>query len=189
MFGDVPLLMQMLEPFDAKAAADSQVLSIDAKTLLDLLASRPALNQRWLVSMADRMSRLQQRLAELLAGGLETQIGALLVNRAETQQVSLSQSTIAKLLGARRSSVNRILRQMEDDGIVKLSYRNIRITDPAALVTATCLETGHLPDSNGLEAQDLDDGAQPKSDREQVERCPEASEPFQSDRPLLDLSE
>lgn len=133
VFGDVPLLLQMLEPFDARAASDSQVLSIDAKTLLELLASRPALNQRWLVSMADRMSRLQQRIGELLSGGLDAQIAALLIHRAEAGRVSLSQAGLAKLLGAQRSSVNRILRQFENDEVVELSYRSIRILDPVAL--------------------------------------------------------
>jgi CRP-like cAMP-binding protein len=133
VFGDVPMLLQMLEPFDARAASDSQVLSIDAQTLLKLLASRPALNQRWLVSMADRMSRLQLRISELLSGGLDAQVAALLINRADCDKVALSQSAIAKLLGAQRSSVNRILRQFETQGIVELAYRSIRICDPVAL--------------------------------------------------------
>ena len=133
VFGDVPLLLQMLEPFDARAASDSQVLSIDANTLLELLASRPALNQRWLVSMADRMSRLQQRIGELLSGGLDAQVAALLIHRAEVGRVALSQAGIAKLLGAQRSSVNRILRQFEKDEVLELSYRSIRISNPTAL--------------------------------------------------------
>jgi CRP-like cAMP-binding protein len=133
VFGDVPLLLQMLEPFDARAASDSQVLSIDAETLLGLLASRPALNQRWLVSMADRMSRLQQRIGELLSGGLAAQVAAVLIYRADAGWVSLSQAAIAKLLGAQRSSVNRILRQFEEEGLLELSYRRIRISDPEAL--------------------------------------------------------
>lgn len=142
VFGDVPLLLQMLEPFDAKAASDSQVLAIDAKTLLELLASRPALNQRWLVSMADRMSRLQERIAELLAGGLDAQVAALLIHRADGESVVLSQSAIAKLLGSRRSSVNRILRQLETEEIVELSYRTIRIVDRTALAEIAATRMG-----------------------------------------------
>ncbi len=133
VFGDVPLLMEMMEPFDAKTAEDSVVLSIDSSTLFELLAHRPGLTRRWLMSMAERMAGLQERLADLLSGGLEAQIASLLLHRGPNGTVKLSQATIAELLGTRRSSVNRVLKSLEATGLVKLGYRSVTIHDAERL--------------------------------------------------------
>jgi CRP-like cAMP-binding protein len=135
VFGDVPLLVRMAEPFDARALDDSVVLSIDAVVLFRLLERRPRLAQRWLVSLALRMAATQARLVDLLAGGLEAQVAAVLGREAEQQVVRLRQSALAELLGASRTSVNRVLKRFEARGLVHLGYGQVEILDPAGLVS------------------------------------------------------
>jgi CRP-like cAMP-binding protein len=70
--GDVPLFLQMSEPFDAVALEDSLILSIDSLTLHRLLEERPRLAWQWLLSVSARMASAQARLVELLAGDAAT---------------------------------------------------------------------------------------------------------------------
>lgn len=149
VIGDVPLLVRMTEPFDAIAVEDSVVLSIDSVELSHLLERRPRLAQRWLVSVAMRMAATQARLAELLAGGLEVQLASLLLREADDGSVRLSQAILAELLGARRTSVNRLLRHLESTGLVRLGYGEVEIVDPVRLLTVATgpIEADHTPAS------------------------------------------
>jgi CRP-like cAMP-binding protein len=136
VFGDVPLLVRMTEPFDARALEDSVVLSADSVALVRLLQRRPRLAQRWLVSLASRMAATHARLVDLLAGGLDAQVASVLTREAEQGVVRLAQSVIAKLLGARRTSVNRILKRFEARGLVRVGYGQVEVVDPAGLLMA-----------------------------------------------------
>lgn len=71
VFGDVPAFLGEPEAYDARAVVDSTVLSLDAAALFDLLQTRPLIARRWFVSLAERMAGLQNRLIDLLAGGVE----------------------------------------------------------------------------------------------------------------------
>jgi CRP-like cAMP-binding protein len=144
VFGDVPLLVRMTEPFDARALEDSVVLSADSVALFRLLERRPRLAQRWLVSLALRMAATQARLVDLLAGGLDAQVAALLSREAEKDVVRLPQSVLAELVGARRTSVNRVLKRFAARGLVRVGYGQVEILDPAGLLA--------VPDTAGVEA-------------------------------------
>lgn len=133
VFGDVPVLVRMTEPFDARALEDSVVLSADSVPLFRLLEHRPRVAQRWLASMALRMADTQARLVDLLAGGLDAQVAALLSRQAEQDVVLFPQAVLADLLGARTTSVNRVLKRFEAWGLVRLSYGQVEILDPAGL--------------------------------------------------------
>jgi CRP-like cAMP-binding protein len=133
VFGDIPLIARMPLPFDARAIEDSVVLSIDSVTLWRILEQRPRLAHRWMVSIALRMAKIQARLVDLLAGGLQAQLAALLVREAEQGQVRLSQQVLAALVGGRRTSVNRVLKDLEARELIKLRYRHVEILDPAGL--------------------------------------------------------
>lgn len=45
----------------------------------------------------------------------------------------LPQRTLAAMLGVQRPSLNKVLRQFEQQGLLELSYRSVRILDPAGL--------------------------------------------------------
>ena len=79
VFGDVPLFLRTGEPTEARAVEDSTVLSIDSVMLFALLGRRPMLARRWLVSVAGRMAEMQDRVSDLLAGGLDRQVASWLL--------------------------------------------------------------------------------------------------------------
>jgi CRP/FNR family transcriptional regulator, cAMP and macrophage regulator len=92
---------------------------------------------RWLVSLALRMADTQGRLVDLLAGGLPAQVAALLTREGEQGMVRLPQAVLADLLGARRTSVNRVLKGFEARELVELRYGQVTILDAAGLLVAS----------------------------------------------------
>jgi CRP-like cAMP-binding protein len=137
--GDVSLFLRMTEPYDAVALEDSLVLSIDSVTLHRLLEQRPGLAWRWLLSASARMAIVQTRLVELLSGDLETQIASLLVRQAEHGVVYLSQRSLAELVGGRRTSVNRVLKKLQAQKLLRVQYGQVEILDEAGLAMAAAL--------------------------------------------------
>lgn len=133
IFGDVPLFLRAGEPTTARTVEDSTVLSIDSVTLFTLLGRRPMLARRWLVSIAGRMAAMQDRVSDLLAGSLDAQVASWVLREARADGVSVSQQTLARLLGARRTSVNQSLRRLERQGLVEIGYRRIRAVDERGL--------------------------------------------------------
>ncbi len=135
VFGDVPAFLGEPEPFDARVVEDAVILTLDMPALQALLQTRPLVAQRWFISLAERMSGMQQRLIGLLASGLEAQLAGLLLSEAGTcETVSITQSRLADLLGAQRSSVQRVLKNLESLGLIESRYRKITIVDEAGLL-------------------------------------------------------
>lgn len=136
LYGDIPFLCHMAPPFGARALTDAAVIEIGADTFWSLLQSQPHVCQRFLFSVASRLQRTQQRLLELTSGDLRHQVAQLLLDEGgDTGQIDLAQATIAALLGASRSNVNRALKDLEAQGAVELAYRSIDIIDPDVLRT------------------------------------------------------
>ncbi len=136
VFGDVPAMLGDDEPFDARAIDDCTVLSIDTAALFVLLQTRPQVARRWFISLAERMAGLQNRLVDLLAGGLESQIASLLLREAGSgTEVRLTQTQLGELLGVPRSSVQRVLKSLEAAGLIDRRYRRIELLDPPGLVS------------------------------------------------------
>lgn len=134
VFGDVPAFLGDPEPFDARAVEDSVILTLDMPALHALLQTRPLVAQRWFISLAERMAAMQQRLIGLLAGGLEAQLASLLLRESGAgDTVTITQSRLADLLGVQRSSVQRVLKQLEMSGLIESRYRRITIVDAPGL--------------------------------------------------------
>jgi len=133
VFGDVSLFLRMRIPWDAVALEDTVIYSFESVALYRLLEQRPRLAWAWLHSVSARLAGFWFRVAELLAGGLEAQVASVLVRRAEDGVLHLSQGSLAELVGHPRTSINRVLKQLEAQGFVRVSYGQVEIVDEAGL--------------------------------------------------------
>jgi CRP-like cAMP-binding protein len=135
IFGDIGQLLGEPAPVDAVVLEDATLLTIKGSDLTGLLSTRPRIAMRWLVSMARRLVRDQNRLDELLSGPLDFQLAGLLGRLANAQDVVLvSQQTLAQLLGARRPSIARSLSHLETQGLIVKRYGQIAVLDRERLV-------------------------------------------------------
>jgi CRP-like cAMP-binding protein len=134
--GDIGLILQMPLPYSAHAIDDVVALRLSAEDFEWLIATRPALARRWLSSIAARLMNAERRILQLAGRDLKTQLANLLLDEGREGSVALPQESLAALLGVRRPSLNKILREFERAGVVELSYRCVDIVDRPSLVRA-----------------------------------------------------
>jgi len=128
--GDIPLLLGMRPPYTARALEHVQCLFLPAEGFDRLLAQRAQVARRWLTSVATRLAHSQNRVVVLLGGSLTQQTATLLLDEADRDgRINLPQSTLAAMLGARRPSVNKVLRGFANAKLVEVGYRSITILD------------------------------------------------------------
>ena len=140
VFGDVSLFLRMRVPWDAVALEDTVIYSFESVALYRMLEQRPRLAWAWLHSVSARVAGFWFRVVELLAGGLEAQVASVLVRRAEGGVLHLSQGNLAELVGHPRTSINRVLKHLESEGLVRVSYGQVEIIDDAGLAKLAGLE-------------------------------------------------
>ncbi len=75
----------------------------------------------------------EHRILQLGGRDLRTQLSMLLLDEQHEGSVELPQESLASLLGVRRPSLNKVLRDLERERLVRLSYRRVDISDPAGL--------------------------------------------------------
>jgi biotin operon repressor len=68
-------------------------------------------------------------LLEVLGGNLRQRVARVLIEEAQDGTLRLPQRRIARMLGVQRTSVNKILKSLEEDGLVTLSYGRVRLDD------------------------------------------------------------
>ncbi|HEX6197286.1 MAG TPA: Crp/Fnr family transcriptional regulator [Jiangellaceae bacterium] len=131
--GDIELLLGMPMPYTARALTDASVLHLSAPGFESLVQTNPAIARRWLSSVARRLAASQERILGLLGKSLTEQVARLLLDEAVENRVELTQRTIAAMLGVQRPSLNKVLKQLEANGLISISYGTIELTDRAGL--------------------------------------------------------
>ena len=140
-FGEICLFDDQPRTHDAYAEGSTHLLRVPQAALLKLLDAQPrywrefallmshklrlafvALEQQSLMSAAPRVA---YRLLQIAAGYGEVE-GARRV-------LQLSQEQLALMLALSRQTTNQILRGLEQEGVLRLSYGEIEILDPARL--------------------------------------------------------
>ena len=136
--GDETALLGSPALFDTFAVSDATVLVVPVAEFLEALDLRSPFGRQWAIGLGGRISALQGRLEEVLGGDLRSRIAALLHHELgpSSRVVSLTQQTIADLLGVRRTSVTRTLQGLQRQGIIEIGYGHIAVRDHAALAKA-----------------------------------------------------
>jgi CRP/FNR family cyclic AMP-dependent transcriptional regulator len=130
-------------PLNSQALTDTRLLRLDADALRDLARHDPDVSfalveeltntvyALWHELAAAAFATVPQRVArhllEIAARGQESE-GAPLVAR-------VSQQELADLAGSVREVVARALRELRDDGVVRVTRAGIAVLDPAALAS------------------------------------------------------
>lgn len=147
VLADIPLISRVPMLYTARTMTAARILHLGHEDFERLLTARPRIALRWLLSAAQRMERTQRRLLEVLGEDLQSQLCMCLLDRADNGRVNLSQQTLADLVGAQRSSVNRALKSLQKQGLISVGYREIGILDSNGLESRTCLGRRFDPDT------------------------------------------
>jgi CRP-like cAMP-binding protein len=131
--GDIQLLLEMPLAYTGRALTEVTCPFLARQDFEHLLATRPAIARRWLSSVAQRLATSQARILALLGGSLTAQAARLLAEEAVDGRVELPQRTLAAMLGVARPSLNKVLKDLERDGLIRISYNAIEVLDRAKL--------------------------------------------------------
>jgi len=134
VIADIPLLLGAPMPFDAVASRDTQCIALSKQRWDELLTTNAALSLRWMTSIARRLDADRRRLVVVTSRPLIAQVAYLLLDLHEEDVgqryvARLSHTTIAHLLGARRQSVTRVVRELRDRGLIQTGYGVVELMD------------------------------------------------------------
>lgn len=142
-FGEVALIDGGSRPASAQAMEPTRALLLGRdrfRALLDEPAARDAL----LAGMATHLRRFLAQIEELhfldVGGRLAARLDFLIRETGAPQgdgslrmELPMSQGDLAAMVGCTRQTVNKLLGQLADDGIVRVDRERIVVTDPARL--------------------------------------------------------
>lgn len=125
--GDVPLLRNRPARCTVRALTEVHAQFLPAARFRALLEESPRFARLWLSGLAHRYARVQETLAQSVGGSADGRVARLLLRQARGGTVSATQGTLAAMLGLRRPTLNRVLKEFEREGLLRVGYRKVEL--------------------------------------------------------------
>lgn len=138
IFGELALIDEEYRSHSAEAVDDSLICIIRRKDFENILKRHPEMALRVLKLIGLRRRELEMRLEDLVFQPLAGRLALALLWQAQRHGVTevdgniripLTQSDLANLIGASREAAAEQLKEMRTLGLIKTSYRTIRIIE------------------------------------------------------------
>lgn len=142
-FGEAGLLNKKVALVTATARTAVRALFLPAKKFDQIVDSQPRYLRSFVELQAARYALMLRHVAQL--GGLpaENYLRVRLADisdmihsdgsEAATVELALSQADVAHMIGTSRQTANKLLKKLENERLIKVSFRNINILDPGRL--------------------------------------------------------
>jgi CRP-like cAMP-binding protein len=145
--GELALLDGAPRSASAIALEATDALTLPREQFRALADAEPAIRGALLEAVARELRRLTKHVAELHFLDLTGRLAARLVRLAEEHgerlpdgsvrlDAPLTQSDLAAMIGATRQSVNKLLNEFEEEGLLRLERDSIVVADVPALARA-----------------------------------------------------
>lgn len=141
-FGELALLGEESDRSATAAAVEgAETMALHRRDFFDIRTSDATVERMLVDALSARVGRLTGHLVEALYEPVEVRLARRLVAlsetyddaTAETTTVPLTQEDLASMAGTTRPTANRILKELEEAGVVAVSRGRIEILDIAAL--------------------------------------------------------
>lgn len=143
VFGELSVLDGKPRSATVQALEDSELATIARAPLLELLEASPKLAVSLLGVLAERVRNLTHRCRLLSSDDVSSRFAKILLSLATTQgetsgnavriRVKLSQQELGDMCGATRESVNRLIRDWREKGVLGNDAGRLVIKDLPAL--------------------------------------------------------
>lgn len=147
LFGEAAVVDDGPRDHAAEAHEDSLVCSVPRDVALAVMRSRPEFGLEMTRLVAARARAFRTRVEQLLHRSAEARLAHTLlalgrqcgteVGRKLVIPLRLSQRDLASLVGVRRETVNLVLQEFRQRGLVEAARRHIVLADPDALAAIT----------------------------------------------------
>ena len=139
-FGEALMFMERPYIINAQALTDTLLLSVSREVVLTEIQNGTQFCMRMLAGLSRRLHGLINDVqAYSLQSGVERVIGYLMRELPEegaapaSVQLPVSKASIASRLSMTPEYFSKVLRELEDRGLIEIDKREIRITDPERL--------------------------------------------------------
>lgn len=141
-FGEAAMFLGKRHKLSAEVLADSLLLFVQSQAMLDAIKRNSELARRMLHDMSQRLYYLVADIeAYTMHSATERVTGYLLAALPEEAvpgepdeiQLAASKSVLASRLNITREHFSRILHELSQSGLIRVSGRNIRVLDPVRL--------------------------------------------------------
>ncbi len=137
-FGEVAVFKDMRFPATAQALEPSKLLYFPSEGFKNALREDPQLSMRLLALMSERLKFFVKKIEDLSLKEVPSRLaGHFLVlagsHQADTFTLDMPKSQLAAYLGALPETLSRVLRDMQDKGMITVDGREITLEDKAAL--------------------------------------------------------
>lgn len=133
-FGDAVLFVHKEFPAFAEAVLDSEVFFIEKSCLLRDLENIPGLARDFITLLARKCVTLNRRIEALGLQTVRQRLAQFLLMRCQgkgacTVQLDIKKAELARLLGTISETLSRNLKQLQEEGLIEVTGRSIRIRD------------------------------------------------------------
>ena len=140
-FGEMALLRDDPARTASAVALDSaELLALHRRDFEQLRRREPQVDRLLVEALAARVERVNQYLLEALHQPADKRLARRLIDLfarfgggAQGAALSFTQEDLASIAGASRPTANRLLRDLEDAGIIEIGRGRLRLLDPQAL--------------------------------------------------------
>jgi CRP-like cAMP-binding protein len=149
-FNEVAAVDGGVNPFNAVAVTNAEVLVISHERLMNLIATEPALLSNYVQALAHLNREYLERLEDMTFRSIPSRLAKLFLHETTyADQISetptqLTQEEIAAILGTTREVVGRALRGLLNAGLLKKRGRHVYVVDRAGLELLA--ETNTMPE-------------------------------------------
>jgi CRP/FNR family cyclic AMP-dependent transcriptional regulator len=148
VFGELALLDGAPRSASATALGPTETVVLPRDRFRELIATEAGVRDALLASIAGELRRLTTHVEELHFLDITGRLAARLVRLAEESgmptpdggirlRTNLTQADLAAMVGCTRQSVNKLLGQFTDDGLLRLERDGIVVIDLDGLVSAS----------------------------------------------------
>src|SRR5688572_27456662 len=146
-FGELALLDGAARSASASALSATETVVLPRDRFRELIATEAAVRDALLAAIAGELRRLTTHVEELHFLDITGRLAARLVRLAKDSgttlpdggirlRTNLTQGDLAAMVGCTRQSVNKLLGQFTDDGLVRQDREGIVVTDMVGLAGA-----------------------------------------------------
>jgi len=141
-YGWVGLVSPTPSPWDIYTHGPTQVASFRISDFRVLMKQYPELSTMIAQALSDRLRKAYDHMYNLVLDGLDARLRRTLVmlvgdrtmfSAAETPSIRITQETLGSFVQCSRPTVNKLLKDLEKEGLIRLRYGEIIIPDLEAL--------------------------------------------------------
>jgi CRP/FNR family transcriptional regulator len=138
-FGEVPMFAGESFPANAETIEESRILFFPRLAFVELIKREPSLAMNMLSILSKRLRQFSSLIEDLSLKEVSGRLAAYLLylsdrdDRSDKLELDIAKVQLASLLGTIPETLSRILGKMDNQGLIEVQGRRIRLLDRKAL--------------------------------------------------------